>query len=920
MADLPTAVTQASVSGNGSFCFYKDQIVVVSEEGYIKKFDIDKTSGELKIDTTVPISQKVTEIVSNTKDNIVYSGKDKAVNMVFKEKFDKATKITNPSEPVHKLIYPNKKIVLICSEANHMDIYWIEKEKITKMIPEHDKPILNGDVDPGSEYIATTGCDGTLNICKLDFDPNKLELVYSSEISERVELYSEQKLQVKFSPDGKNLAIAGSKELRIAERNAFEDIKSVPEIAHDDPISQVCWVNSNILITADTQNVVKVWNFDTKKEVFKFTNPNDLVCMEYSQTNNCFALFDTEGCLVVSTQDFPSHKDLQPVEKEEKDDLPQSKGQDQKEDAEMEPEKPEESKFAGNYELDNDYPQEYNNTVNDFIGARPQVSIMPGNVTEDDQLEYRFLCWNQVGSVASRGEMNSKYIEVEFADKTFHKTIITEDEIETEMATLSHNGAFLASKAEEVDLDQYEDDTNGQKYISQLKFIPFTSWNSIKPWGLDLPKGENTEGVALGSTFCAVSTDSNYVRFFSLEGVQTFMMSCFHSVVCMAAYENLLCVVSHNGLPMLEAQNLKLKIIDTTKNYACIVETEVPVTPGATLQWMNFSEEGSLYTYDTDGIMRNLSFSHGNNWIPVLDVKQRYDIEPSKFWIIGISEGEISCCVLRARTYPTPIDKSHIQSFKLCIPLLGLDTTGKAEIKRENTADNEEKFIRESIELTHQQWRRHQWSSLRNSRTQKNPSYNQSKSIFTDIEMTQSKKALDKIIINSIRIAAHNDDKAKILSLARKLHLVKSYSLCITLLHEMKLPFVADELQKVMEKKEMEEQNERERQISSSQNSREKQVNKASSLSEKIMQARMNNMEKNSKTENAKKENPILARSMMKKEANESGVNKSVPNNPFANKENKKVHNKNFLNDLLGQKVEKKVSNLEKPKNAKQKL
>lgn len=225
--------------------------------------------------------------------------------------------------------------------------------------------------------------------------------------------------------------------------------------------------------------------------------------MEYSPTNKIFALFDSEGCVVVSKEDFASHKDLQPIEKEDDIDLDQLEDEEEekKEDAVMEPEKPKDSNFTGGYELENEYPQEYNNSMNEFIGARPQISIMPGNVTEEDQIEFRFLCWNPVGSVASRGEMDSKYIEVEFADKTFHKTIITEDEIKTEMATLSHNGAFLASKGEELDLDQYEDDTDDQRYISQLKFIPFSSWNSIKPWGFNLPKGENTEGVALGSTF-----------------------------------------------------------------------------------------------------------------------------------------------------------------------------------------------------------------------------------------------------------------------------------------------------------------------------------------------------------------------------------------------------------------------------------
>jgi chromosome transmission fidelity protein 4 len=110
----------------------------------------------------------------------------------------------------------------------------------------------------------------------------------------------------------------------------------------------------------------------------------------------------------------------------------------------------------------------------------------------------------------------------------------------------------------------------------------------------------------------------------------------------MLGYENLCCVISHNGLPILENQNLKMKILDVNQNYTIVAETEVCLTPSSTLLWAGFSDEGEIYTYDSEGILRAFSFVMGKNWVPVLDIKQKYNIEPEKFWIVFINEKDIS--------------------------------------------------------------------------------------------------------------------------------------------------------------------------------------------------------------------------------------------------------------------------------------
>ena len=237
---------------------------------------------------------------------------------------------------------------------------------------------------------------------------------------------------------------------------------------------------------------------------------------------------------------------------------------------------------------------------------------------------------------------------------------------------------------------------------------------------------------------------------------------------------------------------------------------------------------------------------------------------------------------MKNRNYPTARDRSSIESFKLCLPFLGLDSTGKVNAKKDNEADIEEAFARDHLELSHQQWRRHQWSNLRNTRTLKDPTYNQSKSIYTDIEVTNKKKALDKKTINSIRIAALAENKAKILFLAKRLHLVISFNLTISLLNELKLPLIADELRKIKDLKEIEESNEKEKRNSGAEPQKKKQS--YTSISERVMKGRAEN-KKNSVAPN------LLAR---KPKPSEPLVKRSMPSEEtlFAKKENNNFMNK----------------------------
>jgi hypothetical protein len=68
-----------------------------------------------------------------------------------------------------------------------------------------------------------------------------------------------------------------------------------------------------------------------------------------------------------------------------------------------------------------------------LIGSKPQPPMMPNNILEPNDPSYRILCWNSIGSIALREEMNMNCVEIDFADKNFHKNLITDDDIKAEL-------------------------------------------------------------------------------------------------------------------------------------------------------------------------------------------------------------------------------------------------------------------------------------------------------------------------------------------------------------------------------------------------------------------------------------------------------------------------------------------------------
>lgn len=126
------------------------------------------------------------------------------------------------------------------------------------------------------------------------------------------------------------------------------------------------------------------------------------------------------------------------------------------------------------------------------------------------------------------------------------------------------------------------------------------------------------------------------------------------------------------------------------------------------------------------------------------------------------------------------------------IPLLGLLPTVTSETEINSLPNEDEKFLRHMISLSQQKYRQFLWLPLKNSRLPQDPEKSQSDSIMTNDDLVNLKKTADKIILNSVRIAALNRNTSLVTEYCKMIQMTKTLQLVSKLLDEMKLPGCAN--------------------------------------------------------------------------------------------------------------------------------
>lgn len=395
------------------------------------------------------------------------------------------------------------------------------------------------------------------------------------------------------------------------------------------------------------------------------------------------------------------------------------------------------------------------------------------------------LAWTPVGEIETiRGaNLSENLVKVEFADKS-RRGFKFSDNYMFSMASLDDHGAFFGvpRRARE----EWEDDAamggDGNIINSFVFYRPFESWANNSSWHLDLPEGEDAECVAAAREFCAVATSLHCLRIYTTSGIAYALLRLPGRIVTMTAKDSRLAIVYQGVCGTLEFQLLHVRVDSSAQRVKLLASGALPLSPPpadvfashkenelarediaqwSTLAWLGFDDRLILYAVDSLGCVQALSESVGWNWFPIGCVGNALNKKPADrtgVFTLGIVnesllyfplEKGVRAPKLRGKHRPVPLTfVLRNASFP--------KTTGSGGSKKTEQVAN---VMWQNVRLFGLE------ASLENGGCE------------DDGQLVQEQAEMDKALILMMKTACANDEPARVLDLAKCLHLEKSHQI-----------------------------------------------------------------------------------------------------------------------------------------------
>lgn len=308
-----------------------------------------------------------------------------------------------------------------------------------------------------------------------------------------------------------------------------------------------------------------------------------------------------------------------------------------------------------------------------------QKPLQPGSTPADQ--EDRFLCWNMTGIIRARcGEdKDTQCIDVMFHDTEKNSTVNFKNEPNYTLGSVSEAAIVVGSNG------KYG---TGPATIHGVNLLEAN--RTEREWEVELPHVELIDALAAGLGFIAVATDQRNLRLFTTGGMQSYIFTLSGPVVCLAAFENQLIVILHDGAGQVDEQRLTMYVynIDLQANSIRLNHNAIPValSKRSPLAWAGFSDEGTPCTYDYNGVLRIYRQELGRVWVPMLDLRELTSSALDHYFVVGVSEitQTVRAVKCRKSRYPDfSAETAEVFNFKL--PLCNMDT---------NRGELEEEYVR----------------------------------------------------------------------------------------------------------------------------------------------------------------------------------------------------------------------------------
>ncbi|KAA0710958.1 DNA-binding protein 1 Acidic nucleoplasmic [Triplophysa tibetana] len=587
----------------------------------------------------------------------------------------------------------------------------------------HEAPVLSVAFDPSDEFLASSSCDGSVAVWSVESQTQVAlwkVLQKSSDVSTAKSL-----CRLAWQPrSGRLLAIPVDATVQLYDRNTWTHVSTLSDDLSTQVANVVVWSPCGKFLAAGTVGGnLLIWDVEAKLCVERQKHEKGFtVCgMAWHPSGGRIAYTDTEGCLGlldgVSSASAPtsssSTKATAAKEKKDYDDLfdddddrmmdegmsdsrsPMKKALvEDDDDDDLMPATgrarnrasfldDDNSLDAASVKLDKLPDEDGNSAIlppvvpavsrpvyEGPMPTPPQRAFQPGSTPV--HLMHRFMMWNSIGIVRGYNDDQDNAIDVEFHDTAIHHAMHLTNTLGHTMVDLSQEAVLLACEGTD-------------ELASKIQCLHYSCWDTHKEWMVDLPKGEDVRALCLGQGWAAVATSTLMVRLFSIGGVQREMFSLPGAVVCMAGHGEQLLIVYHRGTGFDGDQSLGIQLIQLGRKRKQVIQGDaLPLSRKSYLAWTGFTAEGTPCCIDSEGVVRILNRTLGNNWTPVCNTRESCKSKSDNYWVVGVHENpqQLRCIPCKGSRYPPTLPRPAVAVLPFKLPYCQT-TTEKGQMEEQ---------------------------------------------------------------------------------------------------------------------------------------------------------------------------------------------------------------------------------------------
>ena len=824
--------------GAGEFVFSINNStneMIMGEDNLIKIILIDKLV-ERENKGNKDVEKEINCILY--ENNKIFYNQEEKLYMSDYLSLDNTCLLTTLSSKISKILYNNKFNYVICyDEDDNIHIVDINTKNVNQYKSENKCSIKTGIISKNEQFLILLGIDGQLTV----YEFNKLEQKNTALNIKNIirnflpkNVLESKKWNGIFDTNNKNILISGGESLlKIVDLNDKElKANSSTDFTCFDDISYTKFINDEVIMIIDIRNNIKIYHYLNKKLIMKldaskeneehpFQNLDFLIHEEDKNLIVEIIYGDNGGNLFISDKINISEKNMENLDekvmdelfgeldeenkdkkekKDEDNDLSsdkKSKKSDEKMDqADLSILEDSEGNLLGKDEIERKLKEKQENalkeeainnvknididTLKEKLGIMDiQEPFMSGSTSGMDNVKIRYILCNLIGTIIYKENNGVKTITINFSDISNKRNISfinTEDYI---IGAMNEIGLLLGNHIEEENLDAYEKED--RRKTSSLLFKPILNktMNLMLDWKKDLPQDENPVLLAIGSDWCCAYTSMSFLRIYSIFGSEKITLSLSNTVIAITGYENYLAYVYISSLPLSNSQQLRFKILDEYKMFNEVYDGILSISPLSNLIYFSYSKEGILISYDSYNIVRGFFYEVQNNWVPLLDLGNKYINENKNFWCIGVEDNEIYGIEMKGeKIEPYPESRPVEKTWNLI------------------TDDPENEFQKSYFFISFEEKRCIKYNEIRKIREDNIlfPDYKLTETLKEDSEIKKQKISHDKKIINKMKNLAVDGQDSQVIVLFDYIFKNKNKEIFIKICRELDKNELADYL------------------------------------------------------------------------------------------------------------------------------